>query len=295
MTFLERYQAGEHVAVWDEMMALGEGIRHELYLKDAQAVATETMRRVRRNVELLIPRLAEAGYRFVPPSDESSMDMDQIMGQIAGQLGGSRLAGADVGSIVQQAKQKLNAQFPGLSDKMANRRAEQAARVASILTTPPLENRTVFDPPGKQTAAQIRKLEKAAGGPLPLSLRAYYEEVGGVSLMGSHPVLNPLEQGPGDPLVVAPIEEMLQMIESFGMEGDDELGLWIAPDDFHKANVSGGEPYTIKIPDPKADGPFLYEFHNTTFVKYLRIAFQWGGFPGWDHEKRKLRATPLRN
>src|SRR5262249_5480410 len=68
--FLERYQAGERVEVWDDLVALGEGVRHKLYHDDAIAVANETMRRARHNVELLIRRLVEIGYRFVPPADD---------------------------------------------------------------------------------------------------------------------------------------------------------------------------------------------------------------------------------
>jgi hypothetical protein len=49
---------------------------------------------------------------------------------------------------------------------------------------PPLKNRDVLDRPTKRTAQQLDKLEKMAGGPLPLSLLAWYEEVGAVSLLG---------------------------------------------------------------------------------------------------------------
>jgi hypothetical protein len=53
-TFLQRYQAGEFIAVWDDLLALGEKVRDRRYNADAVAVAAETMRRVRHNVELLI-------------------------------------------------------------------------------------------------------------------------------------------------------------------------------------------------------------------------------------------------
>jgi|SRR5579871_12870 len=63
-TFPQRYLNGEYLAVCDELIAT-DGVRDPLYLEDAAAVATETMKRVRHNVEVLIPRLAEMGYRFV--------------------------------------------------------------------------------------------------------------------------------------------------------------------------------------------------------------------------------------
>ena len=59
----------------------------------------------------------------------------------------------------------------------------------------------------------------------------------------------------------------------------------LAPDWLHKAHVSGGSPYTVEVPNRAIDGPLLDEPHSTTFVNYLRIAFRWGGFPGWDPEQ----------
>jgi hypothetical protein len=89
--------------------------------------------------------------------------------------------------------------------------------------------------------------------------------------------------------MVAPLPQLVECAAQFGDEDEGEISLWIAPDDLHKANTSGGDPYTITIPDPSADPPLQYEGHETTFVKYLRIAFQWGGFPGWDRSKNPPR------
>jgi hypothetical protein len=61
---LRRYQAGEHEAVWADMLALGSRVREAPHFEDAWAVARETMRRARHNVELIIHRLDEIGYRF---------------------------------------------------------------------------------------------------------------------------------------------------------------------------------------------------------------------------------------
>jgi len=63
-SFLERYQNGEHEHVWADLVALGSGVRDNLYLADAQAVANETMRRAGCNVETLIVRLHGLGYEF---------------------------------------------------------------------------------------------------------------------------------------------------------------------------------------------------------------------------------------
>jgi hypothetical protein len=62
--YLEHYKAGEHKQVWAELQALGAAVREELLYTDAMAVARETMRRARRNIEVLIPRLDAIGYQF---------------------------------------------------------------------------------------------------------------------------------------------------------------------------------------------------------------------------------------
>jgi hypothetical protein len=63
-SLLARYRAGEHVVVWAE---LGTGPLPIKALAGAEAVARETMRRVRRNIELLIERLLAEGYPFAHP------------------------------------------------------------------------------------------------------------------------------------------------------------------------------------------------------------------------------------
>lgn len=63
-SYLERYLAGERERVWDELTALGAAVREEPVYADALAVVRETMRRVRTNIETLIPRLRQAGYTF---------------------------------------------------------------------------------------------------------------------------------------------------------------------------------------------------------------------------------------
>src|SRR5690348_15426645 len=87
-TFLDRYQAGEHAAVWEELMALGEGVRQEPYYADATAVAAETMRRARHNVELLIRRLDARGYRFLDTTSSAQDRLSRldVMGQLSAQI-----------------------------------------------------------------------------------------------------------------------------------------------------------------------------------------------------------------
>jgi hypothetical protein len=206
---LARYLSGESASVWRDLAALGPVARMELYYADAVAVASETMKRARHNVELIVPRLETLGYEF-------------------------------------------NGYSP------------------------------VFEPADASAAENLDEFEREIGGPLPLSLRYWYQHVGSVNWMGWHEALNP-KNGPycGDPLVIGPYRQAAEEAEKWcdGLPG--AFDLWIAPDALHKNNTSGGSPYAMRIPDPSADAGLLYEWSTDTLVSYLRRSFEWGGFPEW--------------
>lgn len=227
-SFLSRYQAGEHVQVWAELQALGEQVREEPLYSDALAVARETMRRVRYNIELLIPRLTELGYQFGSPGMETD----------------------------------------GLVESL-----------------PP-----VFSPPAANVDDLIATLERQAG-PLPLALKAFYQVVGGVNLEGRDP--DWLYDGGMyglDPLEVYPLDEdLVEWCLDPDALGEDEepYRIALAPDYYHKYGISGGAPYEIAIPNLAIDAPLLNEWHETTFVNYLRICFECGGMSGLDACSRR--------
>jgi hypothetical protein len=66
-SYLERYHAGDRIAVWDELIGLGAQVRVRPLLDDALAVARESVRRARHNVELIYRRLVDLGYQFANP------------------------------------------------------------------------------------------------------------------------------------------------------------------------------------------------------------------------------------
>ncbi len=73
------------------------------------------------------------------------------------------------------------------------------------------------------------------------------------------------------------------------LEGDEDVGeILLAPDDLHKANVSGGDPYGIAMPAPIADGRVLHARVDVSLVDYLRLACRCGGFPGYDSLDRDV-------
>lgn len=158
--------------------------------------------------------------------------------------------------------------------------------------------------PSPDTRDRIRQLESLVG-PLPVSLLAWYEVVGSTCLMGAFEnlahYLSPISHEPtniySDPLVVFPIEAAFESLDEFEPDHPNfepsplsEFLLPIAPDDYHKANVSGGAPFEIRLPCTTADASLLNEWHKTTFVNYLRICFRWGGFPGWERYPDKPNA-----
>lgn len=62
--YFERYEAGEHIDVWSELIALGENVREEPLRSEAIRVCREVVRRARYNLRTLYNRLLELGYQF---------------------------------------------------------------------------------------------------------------------------------------------------------------------------------------------------------------------------------------
>jgi hypothetical protein len=147
-------------------------------------------------------------------------------------------------------------------------------------------------PPPSDVRAKIAELESLAGGPIPLSLRAFFEVVGEVNFNGDHPALAPKGSDlTSDPLMVCSVEDAIAMADSYERPDDELAVIEFAPDALHKANISGGAPYSIEVPNPAADAPVEDEPHGVSFVAYLRLAILgWGGFPGW--EQTELAPPP---
>ena len=141
----------------------------------------------------------------------------------------------------------------------------------------------VLPGPHPDTESIIAKLENTVGN-LPLVLSTFYRFIGSVDFLGHHPDWNGCEYP--DPLVILPITSVEGELDEYMADEKsyiDAFGSFlfpIAPDSFHKENVSGGMWYCIPVPSSSEDPPLLYEPHKTTFLNYLAIAIQWGGFPG---------------
>lgn len=270
----DRYQNGERQQVWDELVKLGGAVRTDPHAADALAVAFETMRRVEENTHIIIERLHSLGYQFVTEQSHWQNRGRQIESVLAinPQVSEQGLRSPHVRRVfdmVQSARGILQSQFDA---------ARQTQRDTSI---------RAHVPPSIDVTKQISKIEKKVGT-LPLSLRAFYEVVGSIDLIGQHPSLAPHGGSISpDPLVVYSVQDALADAEQLESD-DDDRHVIVAPDDLHKANVSGGEPYEIAVPDERADAELLNERHGLFFVQYLRLAFRFGGFPGYEGYDRDV-------
>jgi hypothetical protein len=129
-------------------------------------------------------------------------------------------------------------------------------------------------------------------GPIPMVVSSWIRIVGDVWLVGTHP--NWPESYEADALVIelegarypdASIRDYFdgeyEAWQECSADDEDAAGfvLPVAPDRLHKANVSGGAPYGVRLPDGTAEGLFVGEV-AMPFVAYLNLAFRHGGFPG---------------
>ncbi len=234
----DRYQQGFYQEVYDDLVHMHDHVFEEPTYTDALLVAREIMKRVRSNLELLIPRLHTLGFQFGKGFWQEFDDLSA------------------------QEKATIEKEIP-------------------ILGTPTSE-----------TSTRVGLLEQLTG-PLPLSLRCWYEEVGSVNLIGLFPDSDTRNFSSEygcilDPLFIYPVDIALQMVtrhtESGVWQRDSTLPL--SPDNYYKYGYSGSGAYTVNLPCKAFDAPLLLEKHCITFVNYLRLCFQWGGFPGLETENR---------
>lgn len=153
----------------------------------------------------------------------------------------------------------------------------------------------VLPGPDAKVEQKLARIEECIGA-VPRALASFYRIVGAVDFCGSHPEWSGCDYP--DPIVVEPIDSAMDELEQY-LELDDpaeeywgsESGVFripIAPDYYHKEDVSGGMWYGVEVPNDAADPQLLEEWHETTFVSYLEICFRWGGFPGLERNKETI-------
>jgi hypothetical protein len=196
------------------------------------------------------------------------------------------------------------------------RRLRDLGASAAILAN---EERTITELEAQPRATTVLQELEEQVGVLPLSVRAWYEIVGGVNLVGVHPGWMRLLAQAGEldadewergfvlaegghpmhvlePLQVLPLgtqgSSAHAVLETLPAAGGT-YRLRFMPNE-HMAYLEDGQdswPYELEVPCAGVDAPLLFERHETTFVDYLRVSLRWGGFAGWD----RLQARPERD
>lgn len=143
----------------------------------------------------------------------------------------------------------------------------------------------VFPGPETNTEAAIARIEREAGA-LPLAIKLFWRLVGSVNFVGEHADWEGCEYP--DPLVIYPPSYAVSELDEFLADRQERMRsgfpylLPVAPDHYHKENVSGGMWYNLNVPAVAADPPLNEERHRITFMSYVELAVRWGGFPGLD-------------
>ena len=70
--WLSRYQHGQRAQVWQELRQLGRTARESEWAQEAQLVCDEMAHRARQNVEVIVERLSDDGYRFHTNNDRQT-------------------------------------------------------------------------------------------------------------------------------------------------------------------------------------------------------------------------------
>jgi hypothetical protein len=147
----------------------------------------------------------------------------------------------------------------------------------------------VITPPRPGVAGELDAVEDAIGGPIPISVRSFLEIVGGLDFGGTLPGWSPRYV---DALQVVTETEGLgamltDMIDQNALAAEPGGGrrahLELGGDHLHKANISGGPPCGVYVPDPAPDPIWRHDtLHAShTFVAYLRAAIGDAAVPGW--------------
>lgn len=298
-SFFERYLAGEYEQVWTDLLILREQVLQEPLAADALAVARETIQRARANIELLIPRLIACGYEFGYGWAERLAQQEEEQHQRIWEYRRRTYPFTE-----QEARLEAS------SADQTRQEAEKFRRIAREETVP-------FGPPRKGSEDRLAELIQRTGS-LPMSLIAWYEQVGEVNFIGHWPRKPSLPMEIGrfattqdtlvspaspnslfgganlpaaglhpqfDPLYVMPIEQALHEVQLM-LEVPPET--WhrfvpLAPDAEGKYFVSGGGAFGPDFPTAAIDasiGSMGNQWERTTFVEYLRISLRWAGLPG---------------
>lgn len=152
----------------------------------------------------------------------------------------------------------------------------------------PIQVNEAVTAPWHELDQRLAELDELVGAPVPPALEAFWRIVGGIHLVPyarKAPAHVPSALIMLDPLEIEDPENVWFEVDEWAEERDRShpelagpIELPVAPDHYHKADISGGDPYSVRFPDATAD-PFVHdESHRLHLTDYLRLAFANRGF-----------------
>jgi hypothetical protein len=189
------------------------------------------------------------------------------------------------------------------AEQVAELTMDRVRRNASSLTAAlmacgwPVSNAQSLPGPAANVADRLRQLEQITGSAVPPALAAYWRIVGTIDLVPrgtwdtAFPPGVPEQLTVADPLEIIDLSTAWFSVEEWQQESAElhpeiagPLEITIAADYLHKANISGGAPYSVWLPHAGADPLVRDEEHCLTFTDYLRSAFAGKGFLRLDRQ-----------
>jgi hypothetical protein len=312
INFLQRYEAGEHEAVWADMMALGRQVRERPYLADAFAVARETMRRARHNVEAIIERLDALGYHFWDGVQGPRREPLRKVTLGARKIEASSLDGMLSAMFEEARSLPPEALTPVMIEQLHNiyrlavwpwqdtSRLARGERHPADAAATALFEQAKKTPPTAVATTLLADMDRQSRVAMNQLRTAWNEREGSrveTPKTVDHRKDQRVFQGVhADPLMVAidmsEIEEWMdEAASSAGRRSMDVVVGWDAKAKARLTveNVELDYGYTLAIPSGAADAILAGRTPAMNFVDYLRLAFRWGGFPGWAGEANPPR------
>jgi hypothetical protein len=201
------------------------------------------------------------------------------------------------GAVWQKLREigSLDAEARAVADSIAVATMVRVRRNAERLVAAlvgrgwPIDPEQALAPPPTDLDERLATIERLSGAPVPPAIGAFWRIVGRIDLVPDHDEPMPSGIPPGvillDPLEVDDPAQMWFEVEEWEesrAEHHPELAgpieLSIAPDHLHKADISGGSPYSIWFPADGADPVVREESHDLPFTDYLRLTFANRGF-----------------
>ncbi|MBU2664963.1 hypothetical protein KOI35_15780 [Actinoplanes bogorensis] len=208
----------------------------------------------------------------------------------------------DLGAIAH-LDDEWRAEAEQVAELTMDRVRQNAVRLTAALVAAgwPVSEDKALPGPAADVGDRLRELAQVTGSAVPPALAAYWRLVGTIDLVPRDTWDAPFPPGVPEQLTVADPLEIIDLSESwFSVEEWQEesadhhpelagpLEVTFAADYLHKANISGGAPYSVWLPYAGADPLVRDEDHGLTFTDYLRHAFAGKGFLRLDRQDEWL-------